>query len=92
MYTPLPVPKYSWEDLGTDFVLGLLHMQKGMDPIFIVVDGFFKMSHFIPYRKIFDALHVATVFFQEIVRLYGVPSFIVSDQDSKFLTIFWTIL
>ena len=35
---------------------------------------------------------MAKLFFQEILRLHGMSSFIISDQDSKFLAIFWTTL
>ena len=71
-------------------MLGLTRTQKRMDSIFIVIDQFFKMTYFIPYRE--DAPHMVKLFFQEIVRLHGVPSFIVSGQDNKFLAIFWTTL
>ena len=69
-------------------MLRLSHTQKRVDTIFIVVDQLFKITHFFPFCKTFDVPHMSKLFFQEIVRLHGVPSFLVLDRDIKFLAIF----
>ncbi|GJQ96449.1 putative nucleotidyltransferase, ribonuclease H [Tanacetum coccineum] len=46
-------------------------------------------AHFLPIRKNYGISKLAEIFRQEIVRLHGTPTSIVSDRDPKFTSHFW---
>lgn len=74
-----------------DFIEGL--PQSGhFNSILVVVDTFSKYSHFDGLRHPFTAASVASVFMQQVYRLHGLPSVIVSDHDKVFTGRFWTEL
>nr|GEZ14744.1 putative reverse transcriptase domain-containing protein [Tanacetum cinerariifolium] len=59
------------------------------DAIWVVVDHLTKSAHFLPIRKDYSVSKLAETFQQEIVRLHGTPSAIVSDRDPRFTSRFW---
>jgi len=85
---PLEIPSAVWADIAMDFIAALPRVN-GKTVILTVVDRFSKFAHFIPLSHPYTAASVAWVFFQEIVRLHGLPSSIVSDSDPVFTSAFW---
>jgi hypothetical protein len=61
----------------------------GKSIILIVVDRFSKYAHFITLGHPYSATTVAKAFFDQIVRLHGLPLSIVSDRDPVFTSNVW---
>ena len=92
LYMTLPVPTNPWIDLRMDFVLDFPHTHRGIGSIFVVVDRFSKMDHFIAFKKTRYASRVVELFFSKNVRLHGVPKTITYNRDTRFLGHFWRTL
>nr|GEZ16893.1 putative reverse transcriptase domain-containing protein [Tanacetum cinerariifolium] len=86
---PLDIPVWKWDEISMDFVTGLPRTLRRHDAIWVVVDRLTKSAHFLPIRKDYSVSKLAETFQQEIVRLHGTPSAIVSDRDPRFASRFW---
>jgi hypothetical protein len=75
-----------------DFVVGLPKTQKGHDSIWVIVDRLTKVAHFLPVRTTYGGEKLAKLYIENIVKLHGVPSRIVSDRGTQFTSIFWKSL
>jgi hypothetical protein len=85
---PLPVPIESWQIVTMDFFEGLPQSDNA-NCIFLVVDRFTKFGHFITLKHPYSATLVAKIFMEQIYKLHGLPSSIVSDIDPIFTSHFW---
>lgn len=85
---PLHVPSQPWVDINMGFVFGLPRIQRVNDSIFEVVDRFSKMVHFIPCKKMTNAVNVAQLFFRDVYHFHGLLSSIVLDQETRLLSHF----
>nr|GFD53399.1 Gag protease polyprotein [Tanacetum cinerariifolium] len=71
------------------FVTGLPRTQRRHDAIWVVMDRLTKSTHLLPIREDYSVSKLAKTFQQEIIRLHGTSSVIVSDRDLRFVSRFW---
>jgi IS30 family transposase len=83
------VPEWKWEEIVTDFIVGLPRTQSGYDSIWVIVDRLTKVTHFIPVKTTYSGLQLAELYMSRIVCLHGVPKKIVSDRGTQFTLKFW---
>jgi hypothetical protein len=86
---PLSIPEWKWDSISMDFVVGLPKTAKGSDSIWVIVDRLTKSAHFLPIRINYPLQRLAEIYIEQIVKLHGVPSSIVSDRDPRFTSRFW---
>ena len=92
MMQPLKIPEWKWDSISMDFVTGLPRTTKGNDSIWVIVDRLTKSAHFLPMKINHSLERLAELYIEEIVRLHGIPSSIVSDRDPRFTSRFWESL
>ena len=80
---PLPVPVGPWKSLSMDHVTDL-PISSGYDSVLVVVDRLTKQTHFIRANKTDSAPTLGKQFLENIFRIHGLPSDIVSDRGPTF--------
>jgi hypothetical protein len=86
---PLKVPKWKWEEIGMDFIVGLPRTRDGYSSIWVIVDRLTKVAHFILVCTTYTGAKLAELYMFRTVCLHGVPKKIVSDRGTQFKSSFW---
>ncbi|MBW0524905.1 hypothetical protein O181_064620 [Austropuccinia psidii MF-1] len=86
-------PKHPWETISMDWVTGLVPGgTENLNSCLIIVDRLSKSMRFLPCHKENTAMDNALLFWNNIISTCGVPKIIISDEDPKFTSEFWTNL
>ena len=85
----LELPYAPWQSIAIDFITEL-PPSEGCDQLWVIIDRFTKMAHFVPLEKEKKtATDLAVIFAREVWKYHGLPTDIVSDQDSRFTSVVW---
>jgi len=86
---PMELHYKPWQTVAMDFITDL-PLSNGCDSIWVMVDPFTKMAHFVPLKsgekKTEDLIKI---FARVYWRAHGVPLDIISDRDSRFTAHLW---
>jgi len=85
--SPLELPYAPWQSIAMDFITEL-SLSEGCDQLWVVIDRFTKMAHFLALRNK-TAADLAIIFGREVWKHHGLPTDIVSDRDSRFTSEVW---
>ena len=89
LLSPLELPNTPWTSISMDFITGLL-APEGAVEIWVIVDRYTKMAHFVPLKTgAKTAAVLARIFAREVWRIHGFPTDIVSDRDPRFTSSTW---
>ncbi|GKD55299.1 reverse transcriptase domain-containing protein [Tanacetum coccineum] len=85
------IPEWKLEHITMDFVTGLPRTSSGYDSIWVIVDRFTKLAHFLLMKKTNSMEKLTRLYLKEVVCRHGVPLSNISDRDSRFASGFWSI-
>ena len=84
----LLIPDHPWSGITMDFVGPFLE-SLGKNYLWVIICCLTSQVHLIPINTMIKTIDLAHEFLKQIVRLHGLPTSIVSDWDTKFMSIFW---
>ena len=85
---PLPIPKRNWSEFSVDFITGLAP-SKDCTSIMVVTDRLSKSIIVVPMKET-RAIDVAQTLLEHIFQHHGLPTAIVSDRGTQFVSMLWT--
>nr|KYP69861.1 Transposon Ty3-I Gag-Pol polyprotein [Cajanus cajan] len=89
MLQSLDILVWKWDNITMDFVFGLPQTIHKFDSIWVIVDKLTKSANFLPINIRYSLEKLIELYIREIVRLYGVPSSIISNRDPRCASRFW---
>jgi hypothetical protein len=78
----LSIPKWKWDDISMDFIVGLPMMACKFDSIWVIVDRLSKSAHFIPINTSYKVQKYAEIYIAHMLCLHRVLKMIISNQGS----------
>ena len=85
---PLPIPECIWSELFVDFIIGLAP-SKDCTSILVVTDRLSKSIIAVPMKET-HTIDVAQTLLEHIFQHHGLPTAIVSDHGTQFVSMLWT--
>jgi hypothetical protein len=67
---PLKIPDWKWDDISMDFIVGLSMTACKFDSIWVIVDRFTNLAHFIPINTRYDAQKYAETYVARVPCLH----------------------
>jgi len=81
---PLHIPKYKWEEVAMDFLVGLPKASTRKDAIWVVIDRITKSAHFVSIEITNLMQRLANMY----INPYGIPVAILLYRDPRFTSKF----
>ncbi len=89
---PIPTPEQRFHTWTLDFITALPRTKRGHTAITVAMDKTTKTVHYVPTLTESGAPEQAILFFDNVVKLHGLPANIISDRDPRFTSLFWKTL
>ena len=92
----LPIFTHCWKDLSIEFVIGLPILtdwkEDSYDSILVIIDRLIKKVYYKSVKVTINALGLAKIIINIVVKYYSLPDLIITDRGSLFTSRFWSML